>query len=205
MDLAGKAAIVTGGGTGVGRATSLELARRGCSVLLNYSRSKDEAEATAGEVEAQGVRAIPLRADVADDDACRGMVELAAREFGRLDVLVNNAGTTVFVPHAELDRLSAEDFQRVYAVNAIGPFQCARAARGPMLESGGGGEVVNISSVAGGGRGRQLDSVLPVQGGAQQPHHHAGSRAGAGDPRQRRLPGTDRHSLDARLDERRAD
>ncbi len=149
MDLAGKAAIVTGGGTGVGRATSLELARRGCSVLLNYSRSKDEAEATAGEVEAQGVRAIPLRADVADDDACRGMVDLAAREFGRLDVLVNNAGTTVFVPHAELDRLSAEDFQRVYAVNAIGPFQCARAARGPMLESGGGGEVVNVSSVAG--------------------------------------------------------
>ena len=149
MDLAGKAAIVTGGGTGVGRATSLELARRGCSVLLNYSRSKDEAEATAGEVEALGVRAIALRADVVDDDACRAMADLAAREFGRLDVLVNNAGTTVFVPHAELDGVSAEDFQRVFAVNAIGPFQCARAARGPILESGGGGEVVNISSVAG--------------------------------------------------------
>lgn len=148
MELAGRAAIVTGGGTGVGRATSLELARRGCSVLVNYSRSREEAEKTAAEVAALGVRGVPFLADVADDAACRGLVEAARKELGRLDVLVNNAGTTVFVPHQDLEGLSADDFQRVYAVNAIGPFQCARAARSLMDESGG-GEIVNVSSVAG--------------------------------------------------------
>ena len=83
MQLAGKAAIVTGGGTGVGRATALELARQGCSVLVNYSRSRDEAERTAAEIEAAGVKAIAVQADVADDAACRTMVDAAVKAFGR--------------------------------------------------------------------------------------------------------------------------
>ncbi len=148
MDLNGKAAIVTGAGTGVGRATALALARRGCSVVVNYSRSRDAAEATAREAEALGVTAVPFRADVSDDRACRSLVEAAERELGRLDVLVNNAGTTRFIPHGELERVSDEDWNQILAVNLKGPFQCARAAR-PALERSGAGMIVNVASVAG--------------------------------------------------------
>jgi 3-oxoacyl-[acyl-carrier protein] reductase len=85
---------------------------------------------------------------VADDADCRALVETAVRELGALHVLVNNAGTTVFVPHAELDRIGDGDWERLIGVNLKGPFQCARAARGPIDEAGG-GEIVNVSSVAG--------------------------------------------------------
>jgi 3-oxoacyl-[acyl-carrier protein] reductase len=148
VNLDGRAAIVTGGGTGVGRATALGLAERGCAVAVNYQRSKEEAERTAAEARAKGVRALAIQADVADDAACRALVEAAVAELGRLDVLVNNAGTTSFIPHAELDRVGDEDWDRIVAVNLKGPFQCARAARGPMEQSGG-GEIVSVSSVAG--------------------------------------------------------
>jgi 3-oxoacyl-[acyl-carrier protein] reductase len=148
VEVEGKAAIVTGGGTGVGRATALELARRGCSVLVNYSRSRAEAEATADEVARSGVRSLAFQANVAQDSDCRAMVEAAVKEFGRLDILVNNAGTTVFVPHRELDKLVDDDWHRLFAVNTIGPFNCARAAKGPM-EDAGEGAIVNVSSVAG--------------------------------------------------------
>ncbi len=148
MDVEGKAAIVTGGGTGVGRATALRLAGLGCSVLINYSRSKREAEETAAEVPSRGVGAVVVEADVADDASCRSMAEQAVEAFGRLDVLVNNAGTTSFIPHAELERVSDADWDRVLAVNLKGPFQCARAAKAAMERSGG-GEIVNVSSVAG--------------------------------------------------------
>ena len=148
MDLMGKAAIVTGAGTGVGRATSLALARRGCAVLVNFSRSQEGAEKTAAEVATLGVKGIAHRCDVADDAACRAMVEAAVSEFGRLDLLVNNAGTTSFIPHAELERVSDDDWNRILAVNLQGPFQMARAARS-AIEDSGGGEVVNVSSVAG--------------------------------------------------------
>jgi 3-oxoacyl-[acyl-carrier protein] reductase len=148
MELEGRAAIVTGGGTGVGRATALALAARGCGVAVNYSRSREGAEETAAAAREQGVKAVALQADVADDDACRGLVATAVGELGRLDVLVNNAGTTVFVPHPDLEALADDDWQRVLAVNLLGPFHCARAARG-ALEDAGGGEIVNVSSVAG--------------------------------------------------------
>ena len=148
MQIEGKAAIVTGGGTGVGRATALDLARGGCSVLINYSRSKDEAEQTAAEISALGVRGVAVQADVTDDAACRALVETAAREFGRLDVLVNNAGTTSFIKHDDLEAVALDDWERIYKVNVVGPFQCARAARTLLLASGN-GEIVNVSSVAG--------------------------------------------------------
>ncbi len=148
MELEGRAAIVTGAGTGVGRATALALARRGCSVLVNYSRSREAAEKTAAEARALGVTAIAHRCDVADDVGCRAMVEAAVAAFGRLDVLVNNAGTTSFIPHAELEKVTAEEWDRILSVNLKGPFQMARAAK-PALEDGDGGEVVNVSSVAG--------------------------------------------------------
>jgi 3-oxoacyl-[acyl-carrier protein] reductase len=148
MDVRGKAAIVTGSATGVGRETALALARLGCDVLVNYSRSEAEAAATVAEVKSLGVKSLAFRADVADDGACRAMVDAAVRAFGRLDVLVNNAATTTFVPHGELDKLGADDWQRIFAVNVVGPFQCARAAK-KALEANGAGVIVNVSSVAG--------------------------------------------------------
>lgn len=147
MQLAGKAAIITGGGTGVGRATALLLAQHGCSVLVNYSKSKAEAEQTASDVAALGVKALAVQADVADDDSVRAMVALAVAELGRVDILLNNAGTTRFVLAADMDGVTDEDWQRIYAVNVIGAFHCARAVKEPMLAVGG-GQIINITSVA---------------------------------------------------------
>jgi 3-oxoacyl-[acyl-carrier protein] reductase len=148
MQVEGKAAVVTGGGTGVGRATALELARRGCSVLINYSRSKNEAEETAAEINALGVKGIAVEADVSDDAACRKMIETATREFGRLDVLVNNAAITAFIRHSDMEAVRTEDWLRILSVNVIGAFQCARAAKDALLASGD-GEIVNVSSISG--------------------------------------------------------
>ena len=148
MQVEGRAALVTGGGTGVGRATALDLARRGCSVAVNYSRSADDAEQTAADARALGVRALAVQADVADDAQCRSLVATAVAELGRLDALVQSAGVTVFVPHADLDKVQAQDWEHLMAVNVVGAFQCARAARGP-LEAAGDAEIVNVSSVAG--------------------------------------------------------
>jgi 3-oxoacyl-[acyl-carrier protein] reductase len=147
MDLDGRVAVVTGGGTGVGRATALALAARGCSVAVNYSRSKDEAEATAEEVRARGVGALAIQADVSRDADCRGLMESAVRELGRLDVLVQSAGTTSIIPHEKLDDVGDDDWDRILGVNLKGPFQCSRAARSALEASG--GEIVNVSSVAG--------------------------------------------------------
>ncbi len=146
-ELKGQAAIVTGGGTGVGRATVLDLARRGCHVLVNYSRSRDDAEATAAEARSLGVKALAFAADVSDDAACRAMVAEAQRQLGRLDILVNNAGTTRFIKFNDLEAVTDDDFLRLYAVNVLGPFHCIRAAA-PALAAGGVGQVINVSSIA---------------------------------------------------------
>jgi 3-oxoacyl-[acyl-carrier protein] reductase len=148
MKVEGKAAIVTGSGTGVGRATALQLAERGCHVLVNYNRSREGAEQTAAEVAALGVKAFTHQADVADDAACREMVEAAVSAFGGLDILINNAGITQFIPHADLDAVDAQAWEQIMAVNLLGPFHCARAARGALAD-GDGGEIVSVSSVAG--------------------------------------------------------
>ncbi|MEX2016804.1 MAG: SDR family oxidoreductase [Candidatus Hydrogenedentales bacterium] len=148
MKLDGKAAVVTGASRGVGRATALDLARRGCAVLINYSRSKDEAVSVADEVRQFGVNSELFQGDVADNAACRAMMERAAKAFGRLDVLVNNAATTAFIPHSDMEQVTDEVWDRLMRVNVIGPFQCVRAAR-PHLEMHGSGEVVNVASVAG--------------------------------------------------------
>jgi 3-oxoacyl-[acyl-carrier protein] reductase len=148
MELDGRAAIVTGAGTGVGRQTAIQLAEQGCSVLVNYSRSKAGAEETAAECERRGVKAIAVRADVSNDDDCRAMVAQADKAFGRLDVLINNAGQTKFVAHDNLDGIDPADWTQILNVNLVGPFLCTRAARS-LLEAGEGGEVVMTSSVAG--------------------------------------------------------
>jgi 3-oxoacyl-[acyl-carrier protein] reductase len=148
MELTGKAAIVTGSASGVGCETALMLAQQGCSVLVNYSRSREEAEATASAVEALGVRTLVVKADVARDAECRAMVAAAIAAFGRLDVLVNNAGTTTFIEHTDLEAVGDDDWERILAVNLKGPFQCVRAAKS-ALAAHGHGVVINVSSVAG--------------------------------------------------------
>ena len=148
MRVEGKAAIVTGGGTGVGRSTALKLAERGCNVLINYSRSRDEAEATAAEVRARGVQGLAVEANVVDDAACRAMVSAALGAFGRLDILVNNAATTAFIPLDDFEAVGLDDWNRIFDTNVRGVFQCIRAAR-EALEKAGDAEIVNVSSIAG--------------------------------------------------------
>lgn len=140
-------AIITGGGTGVGRATTLGLAKLGYRVVINYSKSQADAEETIREVRGLGGDGIAMRADVGDDSDCRDLVSAAVARFERLDVLVNCAGTTEFIPFHDLEGATDEVWQRLYQVNVIGAFHCARAAREAMLASGG-GSIVNVSSVA---------------------------------------------------------
>jgi 3-oxoacyl-[acyl-carrier protein] reductase len=144
----GKVALVTGGGTGVGRSVVLQLAARGFDVAINYSRSQGDAEATAAEAREQGRRAIAVACDVSDDGQVREMIAACRREFGRLDVLVNNAGMTHFVPHTDLEALTEAMWDRILAVNLKGPYFACRAAI-PLMRESGGGSIINVASVAG--------------------------------------------------------
>ena len=148
-DLKGKTAIVTGSATGIGSAVAIGLAIRGANVVVNYTRSKSEAEATAEAVRKSGADVRLVQGDVAKDDDCRMLARAAMDAWGRIDILINNAGTTKFVTnHADLDSLSADDFTRIYSVNVIGPFQMIRACL-EGLRANKDGAVVNISSIAG--------------------------------------------------------
>src|SRR5262249_23127569 len=126
-------AIVTGSASGLGAATAALLAKGGARIVVNYSSSQKEAEATADHCRKLGAEVVVIQGDVARDEDCRKIVAAAA-PWGRLDALINNAGTTKHVAHDKLDDLSAEDFQRIYAVNTIGPYQMVRAARS-LLEA----------------------------------------------------------------------
>src|SRR2546429_1344405 len=148
MDLEGAVAVVTGGGTGIGRAVCESLARAGArAIVVNYSRSRDEAEATAAALEKRGCTALPHQASVADDAAVRAMVAEAESRFGRLDVLVSNAGTTHFIPHPDLDALTEEVWDELLSVNLKGTFYCARAAAPALRRTR--GAIVNVASIAG--------------------------------------------------------
>ena len=122
MQLEGKCAIVTGGATGIGRAVCLSLAREGASVVVNYSRSEKEAEQTARDATSAGGQGVTFKADVADEEKVKEMVAFAHDSFGRVDVLVNNAGYTQFIKHTELDKLTDEVWDRIFAVNVKGAF-----------------------------------------------------------------------------------
>ncbi len=152
MSKDGLCAIVTGSASGLGAATAAILAQGGARIVVNYSNSHKEAEVTAELCRKAGAEVVVVQGDVSRDEDCRKIVAAAA-PWGRLDALINNAGTTKHVAHDKLDELSAEDFQRIFGVNTIGPYQMVRAARS-LLEAGAKASgrpsaVVNVSSVAG--------------------------------------------------------
>ena len=148
MELRGKVAVVTGGATGIGLAASLAFARAGAAVAVNYSRSVESADAAVGEIRKLGVGGVAIRADVSNDGDVRAMMARVAKELGGVDFLVNNAGWTKRVqPHADLESLTDDVWDRVWAVNVKGAFYCVRAAT-PHMRARGAGAVVNVTSVA---------------------------------------------------------
>ena len=141
-------ALITGSATGVGRSCVLEFAKRGYAVIINYSRSEAEAMQTAEDVESLGATSLVVRTDVASDQQVRAMANQIESTFGRLDVLVNNAATTSFIPHEDLEGLTEEMWDRMLAVNLKGAFFVTRSVA-DLLRAGDGGSVVNVSSIAG--------------------------------------------------------
>ena len=148
MELKNAVCIVTGSASGIGAASAIMLAGKGARVLVNYSKSEEAARATLKSCADAGADTLLVKADVAQDADCRRLAQAALDKWGRIDALVNNAGVTKFASHSDLDALSAEDFQRIYAVNVVGSYQMVRACA-PAMKKGGRGAVVNVSSIAG--------------------------------------------------------
>lgn len=148
MDLQNTVALVTGGGTGIGRATCLALARRGATIAVNYSRSQAEANETVHLINHEGGRAIALQADVSQDRDVRAMVEAIVGQFGSIDLLVNNASITRHIPLDHLEVATEDVWDELYAVNVKGMFYCARAVA-PVMKDKKRGAIVNVGSIAG--------------------------------------------------------
>jgi len=143
-----KAALVTGGATGIGRSAVLALARAGFDVAVNYSSSETAARETAAEAEKLGAGTLLVRCDVSDEKGVRAMLRAVEEKFQRLDVLVNNAGTTAAWKARDLETLSLEEWDRVFAVNVRGLFQVTRAAL-PLLRKGENPSIINTASIVG--------------------------------------------------------
>jgi len=141
-----KVAIVTGSASGVGAATCLQLAQKGWNVVVNYSRSKEEAKETAAKCREFGHGVLLVKGDVSQDNDCIQLVEAATKAWGRIDALVNNAGRTKFCDYDKLDGLSTDDFLQLYEVNVVGAYQMTRACAPYLKEMK--GVVVNTSSIS---------------------------------------------------------
>ena len=149
MELKNAVCIVTGSATGIGAACAIDLAKKGARVVINYTKSEAEAKETLAACEKLGAEALLVQANIANDADCQRMAQAALEKWGRIDGLVNNAGTTkVAFNHADLNALQAQDFQDIYAVNVIGTFQMIRAVE-PAMRKQGYGSIVNVSSIAG--------------------------------------------------------
>lgn len=158
LDLKGKVAIITGAATGLGAATAQMLADVGANVLINYMPGQEtQAQTIADKCVSSGVSdSLCHPGDITKDDQCKGIVQAAIDQWGRVDILINNAGINKLVDHNDLDGLSAEDFINIYNVNVIGAYQMIRAVA-PTMQQQGSGVVVNISSAAGeSGRGSSV-------------------------------------------------
>lgn len=144
----GRVAVITGGGTGIGRASALALAKDGVNVVVNYSRSAQDAEQTAEDVRKLGRRSLAVQANVQSREDCERLIKTAHDELGRIDVLVNSAGMTKFIPYPDLEALDDEVWQQIMQTNLMGAFYTSRAAARHMLAQGS-GAIVNIASIAG--------------------------------------------------------
>ena len=143
-----KVAIITGSATGVGAATAILLAEKNCNVVINYTKSEQEAKKTAKTIKQKGAEVVVCQGDVSNDDDCKAMAKAAVDAWGRIDYLVNNAGKTKFNPYPNLDGLSKDDFLDIYAVNVVGTYQMVRAVE-PHMRKLGQGAIVNNSSISG--------------------------------------------------------
>lgn len=148
MASVGKTALVTGGATGIGRSAVLALARAGYHVAINYSSSAAAARATAASAEKLGAKTLLVQCDVSDEAGVRAMIKAIDEKFGRLDVLINNAGITAPWKPKDLESLSLEDWDRVFNVNVRGVFQVTRASI-PLLKKGEQPCIVNTASIVG--------------------------------------------------------
>lgn len=141
-------ALITGASRGVGRAIALALAKQRVAVAVNYRESEEEAADTWRAVQGEGAKSVIVQGDTSNDADCKRMVIETVKAMGQIDILINNAATTKFIPHDDFDALNQELWDRIFAVNVRGPFQMVRAAR-PYLEQSANGHVINITSVAG--------------------------------------------------------
>ena len=148
MGFEGKVAVVTGGGTGLGREISRLVVERGADLAIVYSRSREDAESAAAELARDGRKITTHRIDVSDEAAVAAGFDEIAGQHGGIDFLVNNAGTTEHAPFSDLDALTGEIWDRILGTNVKGAFFCARAAAKSMRARGG-GAIVNITSTAG--------------------------------------------------------
>lgn len=144
MKLQGKVAIVTGAASGIGQAISTTFVTEGAAVVVDYVGKPGSADDTLARIKALGGRAIAVEADVSDPAQVQNLVNQAVSAFGRLDILVNNAGIEFKHPFVEFP---LDQWQKIMAVDLTGPFLCAQAAARQMIQQGGGGRILNISSV----------------------------------------------------------
>lgn len=161
--LQGRVAIVTGSSSGIGAEIARHLAKEDARVVVNSRRSVE-----AGRAVAKEVGGVYRQADVAEPDAARAFVANVVAEFGRLDILINNAGTTEVIPHADLEAATPEIWARLYATNVIAPFVLATAAVPHLKNAPSGGVIINIGSLAG---VRQVGSSIPYAASKAALHH----------------------------------
>jgi 3-oxoacyl-[acyl-carrier protein] reductase len=147
INMTRKVCVITGSSSGIGAASAILFSQRGWNVCVNYSRDSGPAEKVASICREHGAEVLLERADVSYDAQCAEFAARVQARFGRCDAVVNNAGTTKFVDLNNLDGLDAADFQKIYGVNLIGPFQMIRAFA-PMLKNAESPSVVNVSSIA---------------------------------------------------------
>ena len=147
MDLQGRTALVTGGGTGLGHEICAELARRGARIAVSYSRSKDGAEATVARLKELGAEACAIQADISDPEAPSRLVAETELRLGPIDALVNNAGVTRGIPLQDIQAIKPDDWHSILGVNVVGAFHCAQSVLPGMLQRGG-GSILNVASVS---------------------------------------------------------
>ena len=148
MNFTGKSVVVTGASAGMGREAAIQFAAHGAKVLVNYTSAAEAAEETRDIIAKAGGTAVVCKGDVSREEDADRIIKTAVDEFGRVDVLINNAGVTSFIPFQDLESATPEVWLRLYSVNVMGAFLCVRAAAREMKKTGG-GVIINNASVSG--------------------------------------------------------